>query len=105
MFDLAEVLLASAGASAQETDEAVRWLRKSASHGFVQAQSRLGSLLSDGISIKPDYLAAWVWYTLAAAQGDRVARMDARRLERRLTADQLESARQRVEQFGKPSKP
>ncbi len=105
MFDLAEVLLASAGASVEETDEAVRWLRESASHGFAQAQSRLGSLLSDGISTKPDYPEAWIWYTLAAAQGDRVASMDARRVERKLTADQLESARQRVEHLGKSLKP
>lgn len=105
MFDLAEVLLASAGGSAAETDEAMRWLRRAASHGFVQAQSRLGTLLSDGVSIKPDYLEAWIWYTLAAAQGDRVARMDARRLERKLTAEQLEDGRQRVEHLGKALKP
>jgi len=105
MFDLAEVLLASAGGSTEETDEAVRWLRESASHGFAQAQSRLGSLLSDGISIKPDYPEAWIWYTLAAAQGDRIAGMDARRIERKLTADQLESARQRVAHLGKTLKP
>ena len=105
MFDLAQVLLASAGASPEETDEAMRWLRESASHGFVQAQSRLGSLLSDGISIEPDYPEAWIWYTLAAAQGDRVASMDARRIERKLTADQLERARQRVEHLGKALKP
>jgi len=105
MFDLAEVLLASAGGSTEETDEAMRWLREAASHGFAQAQSRLGSLLSDGISIKPDYPEAWIWYTLAAAQGDRIASMDARRIERKLTADQLVSARLRVDQFGKPSKP
>jgi len=34
-----------------------------------------------------------------------VASMDARRIERKLTADQLERARQRVEHLGKALKP
>jgi len=69
------------------------------------AQSKLGSLLSDGISIEPDCLEAWFWCTLAAEQGDRVARRDVRRLERKLTADQPESGRQRVEHLHKTSRP
>lgn len=105
MFALAVGLLTRESASPADRDEAMRWLRASASRGLVQAQSRLGELLSDGIVLEPDYTEAWVWFTLAAEQGQKLAVIDARRLEKKLTAGQLSSAQQRLQELRKQSNP
>ncbi len=79
-----------------DIEEALRYYRQAAGRGLAQVQLRLGGLLSDGISTKPDYAEAWVWFKLAAEQGGRFAATQAQRMERKLTAEQLESAKQRL---------
>ncbi|HOX00800.1 MAG TPA: hypothetical protein P5555_04815 [Candidatus Paceibacterota bacterium] len=105
MFALAVGLLTRESASPADHDEAIRWLRASARSGSVQAQSRLGELFSDGIVLEPDYAEAWVWFTLAAEQGQKLAAIDARRLEKKLTAGQLSIAQQRLQELRQQSNP
>ena len=83
-------------------DDALRWYRRACKHGSAAAQRALGELLSDGISLKPDYVEAWLWFTLAAEQGDRFASIRASSLEKKLTAEQLASAKQMLGDHAKP---
>ena len=69
----------------------------------MQAQMKLGVLLSDGFITKPDYVESWVWLKQAASQGNRFADTLARTVERRLTGEQLEDARQRLKPIEKGS--
>jgi TPR repeat protein len=83
-------------------DEALRWYRRACNKGPAQAQRALGELLSDGISLKPDYVEAWMWFKLAAEQGDRFANARVSSLEKKLTAEQLASAKQRLSEHAQP---
>lgn len=79
-------------------EEAVDCYRQAAVQGVLPAQAKLGALLSDGFSVKPDYVEAWVWLKRAAVRGDRVAATEVRWVEKKLTREQLHSARQRLMQ-------
>jgi TPR repeat protein len=79
-------------------DEALGHYRQAATKGVLQAQMKLGDLLSDGVSTTPDYVEAWVWLAQVAHQGNRMAAAQARRVERKLDADQLREAKRRLRQ-------
>ncbi len=81
-----------------QIEEALNAYREAAMKGLTPAQLKLGDLLSDGLSTKPDYVEAWIWFNLATAQGDRVAAIFARSVERKLTPAQLEDAKVRLRQ-------
>lgn len=72
--------------------------RKAAAKGVLPAQMKLGDLLSDGVSTQPDYVEAWVWLTRAAEAGNRMAGAQARRLEGKLTPEQMKAARRRLKE-------
>jgi TPR repeat protein len=84
-------------------EEAVDSYREAAVKGLMQAQLKLGVLLSDGFFTKPDYVEAWVWLKQAASQGNRFADTLARTVERKFTGEQPEDARQRLKQIEKGS--
>lgn len=57
----------------QDSEEAIRWLRKAAEQGDADAQTNLGSLYLLGDSIPPDFTEALKWLYAAAAQGHAMA--------------------------------
>jgi TPR repeat protein len=83
----------------KKMEDALDWYRKAAVDGVMQAQSRLGLLLSDGFSTKPDYVEAWVWLKRAASQGDRISAAHISTVEGKLTRDQLENAKRWLKQI------
>jgi TPR repeat protein len=80
-------------------EDALKAYREAARKGATPAQIRLGDLLSDGISTKPDYVEAWMWLSLAAARGDRVAATAARSVEHKLSPEQRQDAQSRLQQM------
>ena len=56
-------------------DKAFMWIEKSASQGLHHAQRLLGDLYMNGIGCLKDRIEARKWYTLAANQGDEVAKI------------------------------
>ena len=54
--------------------EAVKWYRKAAEQGVVQAQHNLGLMYAYGEGVEQDAEAARAWYGKAAAQGHEEAR-------------------------------
>jgi hypothetical protein len=54
----------------QDDSEAVRWFRKAADQGDMQAQSYLGFRYFHGQGVPQDYAEAARWYRKAAGQGD-----------------------------------
>ncbi len=83
----------------KQIEEAVNYYREAAVKGLVQAQMKLAELLTDGFSMKPDFVEAWVWCKQAAAQGNRLAAAQVRSVERKLTVEQMEDARRRLRQI------
>ena len=54
--------------------EAVKWLLEAAGQGRCEAQNMLGRLYYAGEVVAEDYVLAYMWFNLAAAQGDKDAR-------------------------------
>src|SRR5262249_13545494 len=55
--------------------EAARWFEKAASYGYRASQFNIGVLYESGAGVNKDLVAAYKWFTLAAAQGDKDAAM------------------------------
>ena len=72
--------------------EMVGVYRRAAEGGLGAAQRRLGALYEYGEGVPRDYLLAYMWHNLAAAQGDRLSRRGRDDLEERLTTEQIAEA-------------
>ena len=75
---------------------ALNWYRQSATNGYAEAGMTLGNFYSDGLEAKPDYVEAFVWYGVAAGQGNRLAEVFRNGMRRKLDAGQLAEAEKRV---------
>jgi TPR repeat protein len=79
--------------------EAVKWYRKAAAKGDFQSQYYLGKLAEQGNGMERDPVAAHAWYNIAARNAPNprdaaYARDDARKLERKMTPEQVAKAKQ-----------
>ena len=79
--------------------EAVKWYRKAAAKGDFQSQYYLGKLSEQGKGMERDPVAAHAWYNIAARNAPNprdaaYARDDARKLERKMTAEQVGKAKE-----------
>jgi TPR repeat protein len=97
----AHFVLGMAYEKLNKMEEALDCYREGAKKGLGDAQYRLGDLLSDGFSTKPDYVEAWVWLKQAASQGNRFADTLARTVERKFTGEQPEDAKRWLKQIEK----
>ncbi len=91
------------GKGVEESDvEALKWYRKAAEQGDKEAQFRLGLLHLDG---EPDYVEAYKWINLSAAQGNTNAIRFRFRLTASMTAEQIAEGQRRASDFATPQKP
>lgn len=79
--------------------EAIKWYRQAADKGDYQSLYYLAKLSEQGKGIERDPVAAHAWYVIAARNAPNprdagYAREDARKLERKLTPDQLAKAKE-----------
>jgi len=79
--------------------EAVQWFRKAAMQGLPQAQQQLGMLLKQGQGTAADKPEAYVWLVLSLHAGNSVVASDAAVLESELNANQLETAKSRINEL------
>ncbi len=102
---------------AQDYGEALRWYRKAADQGNAIAQNSLGSMYEDqgtalaqvnlglmyhvGKGVPQDYVRAHMWYNLAEARGQKIARENRNRLAKQMTPAQISEA-QRLAREWKP---
>ena len=54
----------------EDNEEAVRWYKMSAEHGYSQAQTNLGLMYRTGEGVTKDFKKGAEYYLLAAEQGD-----------------------------------
>jgi len=68
---------------------------KAAERGNVSAQARLGYLYAVGdVTIKQDLVKGYMWLMIAASRGNAGAKLALGRLAKKLTAKQLDMAKQ-----------
>jgi len=75
---------------------AVKWYRKAAEQGFADAQYNLGLMYSKGLGVVQDYSLAYVWSTLAAANGIESAAHNRDIYAAKLTPDALNAAQKKA---------
>src|ERR1700679_3582281 len=72
--------------------EAVKWWHKAADQGEAGAQSSLGLMYGNGQGVPRDFVQAYMWLYLAAAQGAQT-RSTLDYLEHEMTPDQIAEAK------------
>ena len=84
--------------------EAVKWFRRAADQGNVTAQVLLGGMYLDGEGVPEDFVAAHMWYDLAAAHGDNTSAAEQRqRIATLMTPAQIAEA-QKLAREWKPKR-
>ena len=83
----------------EDAAEAVKWYRKAAEQGLAEAQFNLGEMYAKGEGVSQDEVESYAWYLLAKAKGSEHAGEMISDLEKRLTAEQIEKGRARVEEL------
>ena len=63
-----------------------------AEEGAADAQLKVATMFDKGLGVPKDYIKAYMWYNLAAAQGDPAAREGRDQLEGRMTPPQIAEA-------------
>ena len=57
--------------------EAVKWYRKAAEQGYVDAQFNLGNMYANGWGVPVNNVRAYMWWSLAKALGNENSAVDA----------------------------
>jgi TPR repeat protein len=85
----------------QNYKEAVTWLRKAAEQGHVSSQTTLGTVYAEGVQgvIGKDYPQAFMWFSFAAAKGDKEAVEFRDNLASRMTPTQIVEAQKLAREF------
>ncbi|MGA9450137.1 MAG: tetratricopeptide repeat protein, partial [Verrucomicrobiia bacterium] len=79
--------------------EAVQWLGKAAEQGDAQAQGNLGDCYFRGQGTIRDYIQAYKWVNLAAAQGYTGEDLPLSRVEQLMTPDQIAEGKRLSAEF------
>lgn len=100
MYFQHETLPLGAEASPEEVNEAAfAQFARAAARGHPGAQLYLGHMYAEGTGVAPDPVEAYKWFQLAAWQRSSLAVGARDALAERLSADQLDEARQRAHAF------
>jgi localization factor PodJL len=99
MHDLGHYFATGAAGITPNVEQAVKWFSQAADRGVMDSQFNLGVLYQGGSGVEKNNIDAYVWFSIAAAQGDKVAGQRAELLAGELNADQLALARSRAKAF------
>jgi hypothetical protein len=75
--------------SSWKTPKAMYWYRKAADQGDASAQCNLGVMYDKGQYMPQDYVYAYMWFNLSAAQGNQTAAKNQDNVARRMTPTQI----------------
>jgi TPR repeat protein len=84
----------------EDNEEGLKWLRKAAKqeNGIgADAQARIGRIYERGLGVEKDDVTAYVWFSVAAANGSNEATWEKQSVAKRLISSQLAEAQQRSE--------
>ena len=81
----------------------MKWWRRAANQGDNSAQVSLGWMYQSGEGVLKDYVLAYKWYNLAAAQGNKQAPKFRGNLVKLMTPSQIAEAQRLAREF-KPKK-
>ena len=79
--------------------EAVGLFRKASEQGYQTAQQNLGMCYYGGVGVIKDYTEAHPWFNLASAQGNEVAKVMLRSIEKQMVVEQISEAQRLAREF------
>lgn len=103
MHDLALYYAEGRGDVEVNIATAAQWFEQAAERGVVDSQFNLGVLYESGQGLPKNLSNAYVWYSIAAQQGDQFARQRIDILTEQLSEEDLNAAKARAESF-KPTR-
>ena len=103
MHDLALYYAEGRGGVKADMPTAANWFKKAGERGVVDSQFNLGVLFESGQGLPKNMKDAFVWYSIAAEQGDQFAKTRVEALKTELDPADLATALARVGKF-KPVK-
>lgn len=68
----------------------MKWYRLATEQGHVLAQYHLGVCYDEGRGVTQDYVKAYTWFNLAAAQGNKFASTNRNTIMQKMTPTQIE---------------
>ena len=77
----------------QDYPEALRWWRKAAEQGNVDAQLALGDMYKVGHGVAQNRVQEHKWFNIASAFGNQDAKWDRWRVEQKMNAQQITEAK------------
>lgn len=83
----------------RDYDQAVKWYTRSAKQGYRRAQHRLGAMYAKGWGVKRNYIRAYAWCKVAASQHSRRALLKLRKIELKMSPEQIITARKLSKQY------
>lgn len=94
-------VLAADGGDAGKPDyaTAAQWFKKAAEYGVRDSQYNLAVLLARGLGIQQNFVAAYMWFSIVAAQGDDDAARKRDDVGARLNANELAAAKAMADAF------
>jgi TPR repeat protein len=103
----------------QDYGDALKWLRRAAMKGDALAFHNIGSMCATGFrdysigffnrvlfaNATTDHVEAYKWFTLAAEKGHAASFKDRARIEKRLSATQIDHANHMIQEFKEAANP
>lgn len=99
MHELALYYAEGRGGVKADIKTAAQWFEKAAERGVVDSQFNLGVLFESGQGLPRNTSDAFVWYSIAAKQGDQFARDRVNIIKGQLNEVDLKTATNRIEAF------
>jgi localization factor PodJL len=78
---------------------AAQWFKKAAEYGVRDSQYNLAVLLARGLGVRQNFVAAYMWFSIVAAQGDNDAARKRDDVGARLNANELAAAKAMADAF------
>ena len=86
----------------QDSKAALKWWRKAAEQGYIEAQFNLGVMYGRGNGVEQNYVTAYAWASIAATNGNNIApRFKSEFLEPKMTLEQIAKAGELVKEMVK----
>lgn len=104
---LAQFTLADAyrnGEGVPKDDGKAAWYRQAADQGYAEAGHRLGHLYDSGEGVSKDAMMAYVWFSLAADQGNEQAQSHLEEAREKMTPGQAVEAEKLLQEFSAKTK-
>ena len=78
----------------KDYQKAIKLFKPAAEQGYAPAQNNLGYMYQKGYGVTQDYIRAYMWLDFAASQGDKNAKVNLKKIEKKMDYAQDRKAKE-----------